>query len=97
MEVPQGSPDTQSDERASGQPLVGVARHLLAQSGYRPLLKVRCEYAGGNVVLSGTVPSYYHKQVAQAVLMASPEIDTVTNQIEVVYDRAGPLGGGIRG
>jgi hypothetical protein len=97
MEVPQGCPDTQSAERASGQPLLGVAKHLLAQSGYRPLLRVRCECEDGSVVLSGTVPSYYHKQIAQAVLLASPEIDAVTNQIEVVYDRAGPLGGGIRG
>jgi len=87
MDVPQDDRDAQSVELESGQPLLPLARHLLAQTGYRSLLNVQCQCAQGTIVLSGTVPSYYHKQVAQAVLMANPAIEAVANQIDVVYER----------
>jgi len=85
MEVIEEDAAARSTERDAEEPLLVAARRLLATTGYWPLREVRCECSQGAVVLSGTVPTYYQKQLAQAVLMASPLIETVVNRIEVAH------------
>jgi len=55
----------------------------LHASGYLLLRKVRCEVADGIVTLSGCVPSFHHKQVAQAVLQRIEDVRGVRNLIVV--------------
>jgi hypothetical protein len=46
-----------------------AARAALRNAGYRALVDVECHLVNGSLVLSGTVPSYYLKQVAQSVVL----------------------------
>jgi osmotically-inducible protein OsmY len=55
------------DNRSSE--LVSAARSALERSGHRSLACIECAVIDGIVVLSGRVPSYYLKQVAQNTVM----------------------------
>jgi osmotically-inducible protein OsmY len=44
---------------------------------------VRIEMRAGRVVLSGVVPSYYQKQIAQEVVRSVGGVEQVENQLEV--------------
>ena len=62
------------------------ARQILGSSGYHALRLLRCEYHEGAVVIHGLVPSFYQKQLAQAVLLADPRITAVINRAEVIHE-----------
>ena len=55
----------------------------LFESTYRPLRQVRVEVAEGLVVLTGVLPSYYLKQIAQEVARRVVEVEVLRNLIEV--------------
>jgi osmotically-inducible protein OsmY len=55
----------------------------LRSSPFLPLRTIRCEYYEGRLVLQGSVPTYYCKQMAQAVAQATPGVDRLENRIEV--------------
>lgn len=73
----------------SSERVLSDVRRRLRTAGYRVLRQVRCEYSNGSVVLRGRVPSYYVKQIAQAVLMANPRIEHVVNLLVVSEDGCG--------
>lgn len=56
----------------------------LQASAYRPLRALHATASGGTVVIRGKVPSFYLKQVAQAVAMAVASDRPVRNDLEVV-------------
>jgi hypothetical protein len=58
-------------------------RSALARSGYNRLLGVVAVNSGRTVVLRGTIPSYYLKQLAQTVVMAVPGVEGVRNELDV--------------
>ena len=58
--------------------------HRILATGIPGLRKVNCEWRNGVVVLWGRVPSFYIKQLAQAIFLVDPAIRTVENLIEVV-------------
>jgi hypothetical protein len=66
----------------------------LRRSGYSALAEIRCEALGDGVRLAGRVPSYYLKQVAQAVASEALGGLAVLNRIEVVAPPARPPVGG---
>jgi len=47
---------------------MAAANACLRSSAYPPLRGVRCTVDGGAVVLSGSVPSFYLKQLAQEMV-----------------------------
>ncbi len=47
--------------------------------------RVHIQLAGGNVTLSGTVSSYYHKQMAQEIVRRIEGVEQVANELEVIY------------
>jgi osmotically-inducible protein OsmY len=55
----------------------------LHASGYLLLRQVKCDVSGGVVTLSGRVPSYHLKSVAQSVLMKIKAVRHVRNLLEV--------------
>jgi hypothetical protein len=63
--------------------LCAAALGLLRSSGYRPLLRLDCEVRDGQAVLSGAVPTFYLKQLAQALLLRLPDLQGVRNLVEV--------------
>jgi len=58
-------------------------RRRLGAAGHHALRQIECEYFNGVVVLRGCVPTYYLKQIAQAVLLTSPIAEKVVNLIDV--------------
>lgn len=64
-----------------------VAQAVLQNAPYVGLRQVECHSLGDRLVLSGTVPSYFLKQLAQSLLLnrwnGAIEVD---NKLEVVCD-----------
>jgi osmotically-inducible protein OsmY len=58
-------------------------RHTLRNTGYAALQLVDCRVENGTVELSGDVPSYYFKQLAQEVLLPLNEVQHVENRLRV--------------
>ena len=58
-------------------------RRRLGAAGYRVLRQIECEYSGGVLVLRGSVPTFYLKQIAQSVLLNNPIVERVVNLIDV--------------
>jgi hypothetical protein len=74
--APEGPAD--ADDR-----LAAAAAARLRSSGHRPLWYLRCEVRDGVVVLSGVLPTFYLKQMAQTVLLRLAEVRGVKNLVEV--------------
>jgi hypothetical protein len=55
----------------------------LRASDYPPVRELTCEVLDGVVILSGRVPSYYLKQMAQALILRLGRIAELRNQTEV--------------
>jgi hypothetical protein len=53
------------------------------RSGYRALTDVQCEITDGRVALSGVVPSFFLKQIAQTIILRMGRFNGVSNHLEV--------------
>jgi osmotically-inducible protein OsmY len=51
--------------------------------GYRHLWNLECEVHDDLVTLTGVVPSFYLKQVAQTIAMSVDRVRKVKNRVEV--------------
>lgn len=69
-----------STEQADLQRLVTT---MLLQSGYEPLGRVQCRVENGVVELSGCVPTFYLKQLSQAIVLRIDRVKEVRNLVEV--------------
>ena len=69
---------------SSDQTIAAEAQRRLSASGYVALQSVRCECRNRAVTLSGQLPSYYLKQLAQAKVLAVPFVTALVNNIEVL-------------
>ena len=70
-------------ETTHSEATVRQARAALQSAGYRALADLDCCVVDGSIVLSGTVPSYYLKQVAQAVVLRLATAWRVDNCVSV--------------
>ncbi len=61
-----------------------LAERALRNSPYLALRTVRCECQDGVLTLRGCLPTYYLKQVAQAVVARVEGVRQVVNEIEVL-------------
>ncbi len=61
-----------------------LAERLLRSSPYLALRNVTCDSVDGALVLRGCLPSYYLKQMAQAIVFHLEGVTGVINEIEVV-------------
>jgi osmotically-inducible protein OsmY len=55
----------------------------LQTSPYLALREIRCEYRDGIVMLRGTLPTHYLKQVAQDLAAGVDGVKGIVNHIEV--------------
>jgi osmotically-inducible protein OsmY len=55
----------------------------LRETGYAGLQRVRCRVQDGIIELSGDVPSFYFKQLAQELLLALKHVQGVENHLSV--------------
>jgi len=60
-----------------------AAVEVLRSSGYIQLRKLRCMAAAGVVTISGLVPSYFLKQMAQELVLRLAHVRQVKNLVEV--------------
>jgi hypothetical protein len=60
-----------------------AALALLRSSGYAAIRRLRCEFRGNVALITGIVPSYYLKLMAQSILLRLGGIRSVTNLVEV--------------
>ena len=67
--------DARSAERA--------AQRRLEQCGYEALRHVECHFRRGTMTLKGTVPMYFHKQLAQEAVRDLRNVDVIANDIKV--------------
>lgn len=74
-----GAPSRQ----ACDQCLCELARAALRSSGYRLLDELDCAVSNGGITLSGSVPSFYLKQVAQAAILRLHCVKQVDNFLKV--------------
>jgi osmotically-inducible protein OsmY len=57
--------------------------HALRASGYGPLRGIEVTVHERLVIFGGRVPSYYLKQLAQAIALAVPGVHQVRNDLDV--------------
>lgn len=62
----------------------------LRSTGHHPLRHVRCEAVDGIIELSGVVPTYFLKQLAQTVALDVIHEAVVRNRLEVRSQRSLP-------
>jgi osmotically-inducible protein OsmY len=60
-----------------------AARVRLQLSPYRAVRRVSCELVEGTLFLSGRVPTYHYKQLAQVAVVGIDGIQRIVNDIEV--------------
>jgi osmotically-inducible protein OsmY len=58
-------------------------QHALESANYPPLRTLHVRESGGAIVISGNVPSYFMKQMAQAVAMAVAFDRPLRNELRV--------------
>lgn len=68
--------------------LAGQIRDRYWKSGYLALREITCTCRDGIVRLRGRLPSYYLKQVAQAIPLGMRQVRTVVNRIAVLAPAA---------
>ncbi len=76
------APSCASSEPSETDPAELVAARL-RRSGYPPLWDVSCEFSEGTLTLSGTVPSFHLKQVAQELAAHTLGVRQVENGLYV--------------
>jgi hypothetical protein len=82
-------PSSASGRRDGPPPIESMSvqiERVLHGSSHVGLRTVRCAFADGAVTLSGTVMSYYLKQVAQTIVGRQPEVRQVFNELHVARD-----------
>jgi hypothetical protein len=60
-----------------------MAQAALRGSAYFELRELSCDFSGGRLTLTGRVPSYHLKQVAQAAVARVPGVVEIDNHLEV--------------
>ncbi len=75
----QGRPAMNAGDRK----LCAAASEALAKSRYLALRRLDCRVLGGVVEISGTVSSFYLKQLAQAAVLELGSSGKVRNLVEV--------------
>jgi len=83
--VPNGPDGLEAGRKNSDDALSERIREALACSGYDSLRAITVGVRDGMVSLSGSVASWYLRQVAQEVAMAITGPGRITNDLNVVY------------
>jgi osmotically-inducible protein OsmY len=60
-----------------------LVKQMLRETHYAALQRIRCDVLHGIVELSGEVPSFYSKQIAQEVLLNLDCVQRVENRLHV--------------
>lgn len=64
--------------------LAAAAQARLQRSPYHVMRQVACQCQHGVLILTGRVPSYYHKQHAEELTAGLPGMRDISNQLQVI-------------
>lgn len=70
-------------ETAASRNVQAVAQAALSACPYREVQKVTCLVSDGVLILTGTVSTFYLKQVAQTILMNIEGVNHIANALTV--------------
>ena len=70
-----------------------LVERCLRSNSHSALSNISCDCLGGVVLLRGSLPTYYLKQVAQEVVSHLAGVEQIDNQIEVVSPASRPRWG----
>ncbi len=76
-------PGTSFLDAQANSPVAMAALRSLEASSYKLLKQIKCEEREGALLLRGTVPSYFLKQMAQTVVQGVPGVLEISNRIDV--------------
>lgn len=62
-----------------------VARSRFQRSFFLPLRKISCSLCDGVLMLRGSVPTYYLKQLAQTIAISTEGVREVINELHVDF------------
>jgi osmotically-inducible protein OsmY len=82
MEAPSSTGNSAAPHAAMG--IVELAASRLRSNGYSALKNVSCTFEESSLILRGSVPSYYLKQLAQQTVAQLEGVYWIENQIQVV-------------
>ena len=81
---------TASDDKITDKPdfvqisnIELLVQKRLSQSAYHALRELTCQDHEGIITITGTVPSYYLKQVAQTTVASIEQVGGVINRLKV--------------
>lgn len=80
LECPVATPVAIEDESR----VVTALNHALDKAGHLPLRRLRLEIHDRRIVVRGTVPTYYLKQLAQCIIREIAPDCEIMNLVEVV-------------
>ncbi len=67
----------------NGNSPADVAERILAASPYPAIRRLKCSFCDGEIVIAGSVTSFYLKQVAQITLQKLDGVVRISNIVEV--------------
>jgi len=82
---PHGGAAADGEAPAAPNEMAQVARRRMQLHPHLKLQRIWCEVRGRRLFLRGQVPSFYHKQLAQASLKDMDGLEQIVNEIEVVW------------
>jgi len=60
-----------------------TAERILRASSYRPLRQLKCKFSLGVLTVTGPLPSFYLKQLAQSLLANLEGVERLENRTEI--------------
>jgi hypothetical protein len=83
LDDPLLSPAPDPCRNARADHLGSRVESLYARSGYLALRQISCLILADHLILSGTLPSYYLKQLAQSLIVEVAGALPIINQIQI--------------
>ena len=77
---------TDHTEAEKGVDIEELARVRLQHSAYRAIRRVNCQFNAGTLTLTGHLPTYHYKQLAQAAVVEMQGVQQIVNDIKVGED-----------
>ncbi len=68
----------------SDRHLVEIVAQSLRETGYPALRSLGISAVAGRIILTGRVPTYHQKQMAQSIVRRLQQVRAITNDLEVV-------------
>lgn len=89
LESAERSTEKHESQRRSREPVIEccvitqAVMIRLRSSPYRVLRILTCEFRRGHLIVDGTVPTYYMKQMAQETVRPVIGVEKITNRVSV--------------